>query len=413
MKYVRPLASRRSTAKLIALSALGSFAVLACSAGEHADATASALKCAADDWSCQDGTTGDDDGTPAETITCYRDYDKDGAGDPNTPADFTSACGTGYVANDGDCNDKDAKVKTLYCYADKDKDGTGGGSSIKVCAASCTDKGYVSKGGDCNDSDAAWQGTKCFTDNDRDGVGATLEAALYCGSKTSCPAGFSTKSGDCSSTAISNACFEKTGTTSLYLSNFQMVLQPNSGGDAITSSGGADHLSQSKVAGTMAADGTFSFTSSNFVVKEIHNETVAIYGDLVVTTTIAATADFSAKVTPGTGVFNTFQVPAKVSINVRKASDTGKGYTCSETAVSIKMTSSDSAPYNSSNGSFTLVTSESFAVDAMSGNSSVLCGAINSYLPATGTLSINAQALDPRPIASWPALATYNPGTAK
>ena len=78
-----------------------------------------------------------------------------------------------------------------------------------------------------------------------------------------------------------------------------------------------------------------------------------------------------------------------------------------------KLRSASGASYNSSNGAFTLETAEAFPVDDMTGNSDALCGAINLYLPATGTISINAQAHDIKPVASWPALAAYSPGTAK
>ncbi len=363
MKLVGRISTTQVTALTLVALVSGSMTLMACSGAEQSDSTASAL-CASDNYECQEPTQPT---TPVPTntqVTCFRDADGDGLGSANVTKSFSTSCGTGYVA----------------------------------------------KSGDCDDSDAKWQGLKCYTDNDGDGKGGTLEAQLYCSSKTTCPAGHTTNANDCGS---ASSCMETSGNTSLYLSYFKMTLKPNDGGDAQVASGNADSLAGSSVSGTVSADGTFKFSKSTFIVKYVQKQYIWPYGDIEITTSIAATSDFSAKISTTTGAIATFSVPAKVSINARKVSDTGSGKTCSENAVTLKLRSASGASYNSSNGAFTLETAEAFPVDDMTGNSDALCGAINLYLPATGTISINAQAHDIKPVASWPALAAYSPGTAK
>ncbi len=365
MKVIGHFSSGQVTALILVASVSGSITLIGCSDAEAIDSTASAL-CASDNDECQQPTEPTTP-TPAPTttqVTCFRDADGDGLGNANVKQSFSGSCGSGYVA----------------------------------------------KSGDCDDSDAKWQGLKCYTDNDGDGKGGTLEPQLYCSSRTTCPAGHTTNASDCGS---ASSCMESPGKTSLYLSYFKMTLKPNDGGDAQVSSGNAESLAGSSVSGTVSADGTFSFPKSTFIVKYVQKQNVWPYGDLEITTSIAATSDFSAKINTSSGAIPTFSVPAKVSINARKVSDTGSGKTCSESSVTLKLRTSSSAPYNSSNGSFTLETAEAFPVDDMTGNSDALCGVINLYLPATGTISINAQAHDIKPIASWPALTAYNPGTPK
>ena len=70
------------------------------------------------------------EGTITERVTCYQDIDGDSFGNPAMPKFFCISCGTGYVANNQDCNDNPAT----------------GGTAIKPGAMEICD----GKDNDCN-----------------------------------------------------------------------------------------------------------------------------------------------------------------------------------------------------------------------------------------------------------------------
>ncbi|MFH1468276.1 MAG: MopE-related protein [Pseudomonadota bacterium] len=118
-----------------------------------------------------------DEGTPADAPTWYRDADSDGYGDSATT---TAACAapSGYVADDTDCDDRDAAsfpgadelcdgddndcdgtvdeasaIDASTWYRDADADGYG---LTTVTMVACTaPSGYAAADGDCDDGDAA------------------------------------------------------------------------------------------------------------------------------------------------------------------------------------------------------------------------------------------------------------------
>ena len=109
-------------------------------------------------------------------VTCYFDGDDDGYGLTSSAMNFCDVCATGYVAQDGDCNDGDADInpgETEICngidddcnsmtddgltfndyYLDGDGDGYGAGGPVNECLSPGSN--YVLLNGDCNDNDAA------------------------------------------------------------------------------------------------------------------------------------------------------------------------------------------------------------------------------------------------------------------
>jgi len=124
-----------------------------------------------------DGLTDGSDDSVSGTANWYADDDRDGLGDPS---DVVEACNrpTGYVADDGDCDDTDAtRGGDEVCddvdndcdglpdgqddsltggtrwYQDADEDGLG---NVAVEFFACTQPhGYVGNASDCDDTDAA------------------------------------------------------------------------------------------------------------------------------------------------------------------------------------------------------------------------------------------------------------------
>ena len=125
-------------------------------------------------------------------ITYYADTDQDSYGDPSVSQALCSQP-SGYVTNDGDCNDNEAqawtnaaeqcdgidndcdntidRVQTTY-YADTDQDGFGNpNNSTQACTQPT---GYLTDNTDCNDTDGNINPqTLWYYDNDSDGFGGT------------------------------------------------------------------------------------------------------------------------------------------------------------------------------------------------------------------------------------------------
>ncbi len=113
-------------------------------------------------------------------ITCYLDSDGDTFGDPANSQEFCDVCGTGYVADNTDCDDEDANEfpgQTWYIDADGD---LYGGSSTTACER--PENGFLlselngAGTDDCDDEDAnEFPGQTWYIDADGD---------LYGGSST-------------------------------------------------------------------------------------------------------------------------------------------------------------------------------------------------------------------------------------
>src|SRR5690606_3668485 len=105
------------------------------------------------------------------SVTCYADTDGDGFGDADVSQMFCGSCGTGYVADNTDCDDTEIAINTNateICdgidnncnsqkdegltfndwYFDGDGDGFGAGVAMNACQAPSTD--YVLQNGDCD-----------------------------------------------------------------------------------------------------------------------------------------------------------------------------------------------------------------------------------------------------------------------
>ena len=95
----------------------------------------------------------DDDTSPL--ISCYRDSDGDGYGDPEVMQDFPGfQCPLGWVEDNTDCDDTNPNTyQLLDGYPDRDLDGFGAGFSAQVCTGAELPYNYSETADDCKDSD--------------------------------------------------------------------------------------------------------------------------------------------------------------------------------------------------------------------------------------------------------------------
>jgi hypothetical protein len=87
---------------------------------------------------------------------------------------------SGYVANDGDCDDTDGSVHAeSVWYTDADRDGYGDASTA---ASACTPTAsQVANADDCDDTDrAVWEESEWFDDIDGDGYGSSTSGSFVC-----------------------------------------------------------------------------------------------------------------------------------------------------------------------------------------------------------------------------------------
>jgi hypothetical protein len=116
-----------------------------------------------------------------EPITWYRDYDKDGFGDPKRTL-ISPMQPAGYVANSLDCND--------YAVTYEDKDNDGRGSTVKVPCS------QIYRSDDCNDNDRTVHSLQTFyRDADGDSYGNVNNKIQLCFSTP--PPGYVKNSIDC------------------------------------------------------------------------------------------------------------------------------------------------------------------------------------------------------------------------
>ncbi|MCO6486792.1 MAG: metallophosphoesterase, partial [Phaeodactylibacter sp.] len=165
-----------------------------------------------------DNLVDDADSNVSGQSTFYADNDNDGFGDPGNT---TQACSipNGYVANNTDCNDNDAReFPGQTWHRDADGDGYGDGTSQVACtrpANHYTAAELTQTSGDCNDANAAIhpgaaeacngiddncnsqtdEGVQStfYADNDNDGFGDPGSSTQAC----SAPAGYVADNTDC------------------------------------------------------------------------------------------------------------------------------------------------------------------------------------------------------------------------
>ncbi len=194
-----------------------------------------------------DGVDEDCDGVPDNGVSYFDswpDVDSDGYGDASASATNDCALPSGFVTNDGDCDDLDSSINpgaTETCdgvdedcdgvpdngvsYFDSwpDNDGDGYGDAGASATNDCVlPTGYVTNDGDCDDVDASvnpaateicnGDDDDCdgmaddgltfrdyYADDDGDGYGVTSTSTNAC----SAPSGYVTASGDCDDTDAS------------------------------------------------------------------------------------------------------------------------------------------------------------------------------------------------------------------
>jgi regulation of enolase protein 1 (concanavalin A-like superfamily) len=98
-------------------------------------------------------------GTITNRVSCYRDADGDGFGNPAIQAYFCVVCDAGFVSNDDDCDDTDDTLNpNTVWYLDADGDGYSNGTTLTQCLRPANyflPGELISTTGDCNDNNAA------------------------------------------------------------------------------------------------------------------------------------------------------------------------------------------------------------------------------------------------------------------
>ena len=146
-----------------------------------------------------DNTDCDDKDASVHTgQTFFKDADGDGFGDNNNPITVCSATPpAGYVADNTDCDD------SKLLYADQDGDGYGAGAPVACGIADNTD---------CDDKDASVHtGQTFFKDADGDGFGDNNNPITVCSATP--PSGYVTNNTDCDdgNATIHPGAFEECG----------------------------------------------------------------------------------------------------------------------------------------------------------------------------------------------------------
>ncbi len=122
-----------------------------------------------------------DPGDGGPSIKYFRDFDRDGYGDPAVTRYSSTGIPPGYVINDKDCDDRNAALTypQVIGYRDADKDGYGDASKSALFCYELEIYGalnYVFNSDDCNDSNSTINpATVWYLDADNDGFAVSTK----------------------------------------------------------------------------------------------------------------------------------------------------------------------------------------------------------------------------------------------